>query len=109
VGAEARESASRLPCCHLRGADRHRHGWHLHRLRRDGRRRADHHRQGLLDTARTRKSSGSAIPTAPGLAGGYPAATNAYRFKRNTCGRLIENEVCRAQDPVLWDIELRVE
>jgi N-methylhydantoinase B len=30
------------------------------------------------------ESSGAAIPTAPGLAGGYPANTNYYRFKRNT-------------------------
>jgi N-methylhydantoinase B len=30
------------------------------------------------------ESSGAAIPTAPGLAGGYPAATNYYRFVRNS-------------------------
>jgi N-methylhydantoinase B len=30
------------------------------------------------------ESSGAAIPTAPGLAGGYPACTNAYEFKRNS-------------------------
>ena len=30
------------------------------------------------------ESSGAAIPTAPGLAGGYPACTNAYAFKRDT-------------------------
>src|SRR6266566_1913446 len=30
------------------------------------------------------ESSGAAIPTAPGLAGGYPATTNYYQFKRNT-------------------------
>jgi N-methylhydantoinase B len=30
------------------------------------------------------ESSGAAIPTAPGLYGGYPACTNAYDFKRNT-------------------------
>jgi N-methylhydantoinase B len=30
------------------------------------------------------ESSGAAIPTAPGIAGGYPANTNYYRFKRNT-------------------------
>src|SRR5262245_36852612 len=30
------------------------------------------------------ESSGAAIPTAPGLAGGYPACTNAYEFKRDT-------------------------
>src|SRR5262249_28094262 len=30
------------------------------------------------------ESSGAAIPTAPGLAGGYPATTNYYRFKRNS-------------------------
>jgi N-methylhydantoinase B len=30
------------------------------------------------------ESSGAAIPTAPGLAGGYPANTNYYRFKRNS-------------------------
>jgi len=29
-------------------------------------------------------SSGNAIPTSPGLMGGYPAATNAYKFKRDT-------------------------
>jgi N-methylhydantoinase B len=29
-------------------------------------------------------SSGNAIPTSPGLMGGYPGATNAYRFKRDT-------------------------
>jgi len=29
-------------------------------------------------------SSGNAIPTSPGLMGGYPAATNAYKFKRET-------------------------
>jgi len=28
--------------------------------------------------------SGAAIPTAPGLAGGYPATTNYYQFKRGT-------------------------
>jgi N-methylhydantoinase B len=30
------------------------------------------------------ESSGSAIPTAPGQAGGYPANTNAYRFTRGS-------------------------
>jgi N-methylhydantoinase B len=30
------------------------------------------------------ESSGAAIPTAPGLAGGYPACTNAYEFRRDT-------------------------
>jgi N-methylhydantoinase B len=30
------------------------------------------------------ESSGAAIPTAPGLFGGYPACTNAYDFRRNT-------------------------
>jgi N-methylhydantoinase B/oxoprolinase/acetone carboxylase alpha subunit len=30
------------------------------------------------------ESSGAAIPTAPGLFGGYPACTNAYDFKRDT-------------------------
>src|SRR5262249_39224495 len=30
------------------------------------------------------ESSGAAIPTAPGLAGGYPATTNYYRFTRNS-------------------------
>src|SRR5262249_39919088 len=30
------------------------------------------------------ESSGAAIPTAPGLAGGYPATTNYYQFKRGT-------------------------
>src|SRR5437762_2950888 len=30
------------------------------------------------------ESSGAAIPTAPGLAGGYPATTNYYQFKRST-------------------------
>src|SRR5256885_12321513 len=30
------------------------------------------------------ESSGAAIPTAPGLMGGYPANTNYYRFKRGT-------------------------
>src|SRR5215475_6278662 len=30
------------------------------------------------------ESSGAAIPTAPGLAGGYPATTNCYRFTRNS-------------------------
>src|SRR5215831_7985347 len=30
------------------------------------------------------ESSGAAIPTAPGLAGGYPACTNAYEFKRDS-------------------------
>ena len=29
-------------------------------------------------------SSGNAIPTSPGLMGGYPGATNAYRFRRGT-------------------------
>jgi N-methylhydantoinase B len=29
-------------------------------------------------------SSGNAIPTSPGLMGGYPGATNAYKFKRGT-------------------------
>src|SRR5262245_23644082 len=30
------------------------------------------------------ESSGAPTPTAPGLAGGYPACTNAYEFKRDT-------------------------
>src|SRR5438094_229862 len=30
------------------------------------------------------ESSGAALPTAPGLAGGYPATTNYYQFKRNS-------------------------
>lgn len=30
------------------------------------------------------ESSGAAIPTAPGLFGGYPACTNAYEFVRNS-------------------------
>jgi N-methylhydantoinase B len=30
------------------------------------------------------ESSGAAIPTAPGMAGGYPANTNYYRFKRHS-------------------------
>jgi N-methylhydantoinase B len=30
------------------------------------------------------ESSGAAIPTAPGLFGGYPACTNAYDFRRDT-------------------------
>jgi N-methylhydantoinase B len=30
------------------------------------------------------ESSGAAIPTAPGLFGGYPACTNAYGFRRDT-------------------------
>ncbi len=30
------------------------------------------------------ESSGAAIPTAPGLFGGYPACTNAYEFRRDT-------------------------
>src|SRR6266478_3308742 len=29
-------------------------------------------------------SSGNAIPTSPGMMGGYPATTNAYKFKRET-------------------------
>jgi N-methylhydantoinase B len=29
-------------------------------------------------------SSGNAIPTSPGMMGGYPAAPNAYKFKRGT-------------------------
>src|SRR5438128_2210395 len=29
-------------------------------------------------------SSGNAIPTSPGMMGGYPATTNAYKFKRAT-------------------------
>jgi len=29
-------------------------------------------------------SSGNAIPTSPGLMGGYPGATNGYKFKRGT-------------------------
>ena len=29
-------------------------------------------------------SSGNAIPTSPGMMGGYPATTNAYKFKRDT-------------------------
>ncbi|TMH63236.1 MAG: hypothetical protein E6H48_19915, partial [Betaproteobacteria bacterium] len=29
-------------------------------------------------------SSGNAIPTSPGMMGGYPATTNAYKFKRST-------------------------
>lgn len=30
------------------------------------------------------ESSGAAIPTAPGLVGGYPACTNAYEFRRGS-------------------------
>ena len=29
-------------------------------------------------------SSGNAIPTSPGMMGGYPATTNVYKFKRET-------------------------
>jgi hypothetical protein len=34
-------------------------------------------------------------------------AVHFRQFCCLACGALIENEVCRAQDPVLWDIELR--
>ena len=40
------------------------------------------------------ESSGAAIPTAPGLAGGYPANTNSYRFKR---GSDIQQRLARRQ------------
>jgi N-methylhydantoinase B len=36
-------------------------------------------------------------------------AVQFRQFCCPACGGLIENEVCRAQDPVLWDIELEVE
>jgi N-methylhydantoinase B len=36
-------------------------------------------------------------------------AVEFRQFCCPACGGLIENEVCRAQDPVLWDIELQAE
>jgi acetone carboxylase gamma subunit len=36
-------------------------------------------------------------------------AVQFRQFCCPACGGLIENEVCRAQDPVLWDIELAAE
>lgn len=36
-------------------------------------------------------------------------AVQFRQFCCPACGGLIENEVCRAQDPVLWDIELEIE
>jgi N-methylhydantoinase B len=39
---------------------------------------------GTAEIEHETESSGAAIPTAPGLAGGYPACTNAYEFKRDT-------------------------
>ena len=49
------------------------------------------------------ESSGAAIPTAPGLAGGYPANTNSYRFKR---GSDIRERLARREIPA--DISLVV-
>jgi hypothetical protein len=34
------------------------------------------------------------------------AAVQFRQFCCPACGVLIENEVCRAEDPVLWDIQL---
>ncbi|PWU25156.1 MAG: hypothetical protein C5B48_02770 [Candidatus Rokuibacteriota bacterium] len=42
------------------------------------------------------ESSGAAIPTAPGLVGGYPANTNSYRFKR---GSDIQQRLARREIP----------
>ena len=39
---------------------------------------------GTTEIIHETESSGAAIPTAPGLFGGYPACTNAYEFKRDT-------------------------
>lgn len=39
---------------------------------------------GTDDFVQDTESSGAAIPTAPGLMGGYPANTNNYRFKRHS-------------------------
>jgi N-methylhydantoinase B len=39
---------------------------------------------GTAEIEHETESSGAAIPTAPGLAGGYPACTNAYQFRRDT-------------------------
>src|SRR5262249_42728797 len=39
---------------------------------------------GTAEIEHETESSGAAIPTAPGLAGGFPACTNAYEFKRGT-------------------------
>ncbi len=39
---------------------------------------------GTAEIEHETESSGAAIPTAPGLAAGYPACTNAYEFKRDT-------------------------
>jgi N-methylhydantoinase B len=39
---------------------------------------------GTAEIIHETESSGAAIPTAPGLFGGYPACTNAYEFKRDT-------------------------
>jgi N-methylhydantoinase B len=39
---------------------------------------------GTAEIEHETESSGAAIPTAPGLAAGYPACTNAYEFKRGT-------------------------
>ncbi|HYB41343.1 MAG TPA: hydantoinase B/oxoprolinase family protein, partial [Candidatus Methylomirabilis sp.] len=39
---------------------------------------------GTAEIEHETESSGAAIPTAPGLVGGFPACTNAYEFKRDT-------------------------
>ena len=36
------------------------------------------------------------------------AAVQFRQFYCPACGGLLENEVCRAEDPLLWDIELAV-
>ncbi len=47
-------------------------------------------------------------PLGPGREN-YKLHVQFRQFCCPACGGLIENEVCRAQDPVLWDIELACE
>jgi N-methylhydantoinase B len=48
-------------------------------------------------------SSGNAIPTSPGMMGGYPATTNAYKFKRST--DILERIAAREMPADIADVE----
>jgi N-methylhydantoinase B len=48
-------------------------------------------------------SSGNAIPTSPGMMGGYPATTNAYKFKRST--DILERMAAREMPADIADVE----
>ncbi|HWZ73916.1 MAG TPA: hydantoinase B/oxoprolinase family protein [Casimicrobiaceae bacterium] len=48
-------------------------------------------------------SSGNAIPTSPGLMGGYPATTNAYKFKRGT--DILERMAAREMPANISDVK----